>query len=83
MSMTFSPPKAEIKEKITRTRRPSDFSLRFWSWKSFILAEIWKTYLEKIVVQSEAFLLVYDTWWYLNNEYDFLSSKGRNQEKNH
>ena len=62
LSMTFSPPKAEIKEKITRTRRPSDFSLRFLSCKSYFSAEFWKTYLEKVVVLSEAFLLVYDTW---------------------
>ena len=55
LSTTFCAPKAEIKEKIARTRRPIDISLRFWSWKSFILAEYWKTYLEKIVVQSEAF----------------------------
>ena len=30
----------------------------------------------------EAFLLVYDTWWYLNYKYEFLPSKGRNQGKN-
>ena len=52
-------------EKITRTPsepRPSDFSLRFLSCKSYFSAEFWKTYLEKVVVLSEAFLLVYDTW---------------------
>ena len=57
--------KPEKVEKITRTpseSRPSDFSLRFLSCKSYFSAEFWKTYLEKVVVLSEAFLLVYDTW---------------------
>ena len=57
--------KPEKGEKITRTQsesRPSDFSLRFLSCKSYFSAEFWKTYLEKVVVLSEAFLLVYDTW---------------------
>ena len=82
----FSKLKPVLPEMITRTlaeSRPSGFSLRFLSCKSYFLAEFWKTYLEKVVVLSEAFLLVYDTWWYLNIKYDFLSSKGRNQGKNH
>ena len=36
--------------------------LGFLSYKSYFSAEFWKTYLEKVVVLSEAFLLVYDTW---------------------
>ena len=76
--LVFDLQRPKSRKKITRTPRPSDFSLRFWSWKSYILAEFWRTSLEKVVVLSEAFLLVYDTWWYLNNEYDFLTSKGWN-----
>ena len=82
----FAEKKPKKVVKITRTpteSHPSDFSLRFLSCKSYFSAEFGKIYLEKVVVLSEAFLLVYDTWWYLNIKYDFLCSKGRNQGKNH
>ena len=58
LSMTFYPPKAEIKEKITRMQSPSDFSLRLLSCESYFLAEFWKTYLEKVLVLGEAFLIL-------------------------
>ena len=86
INASYAKKKAKKVKKITRTlseSRSSDFSLRFLGYKSYFSAEFWKTYLEKVVVLSEAFLLVYDTWWYLNYKYEFLPSKGRNQGKNH
>ena len=50
-------------EKITRTPvelRPSDFSLMFLGLNSYISAEFQKVYVRKVVVPSEAFLLVYN-----------------------
>ena len=60
----FAEKKPEKMEKIIRTPselRPSDFSLRFLSCKSYFSAEFWEVYLRKVVVLSEALFLVFNT----------------------
>ena len=55
------PEKVEIITRTPAELRPSDFSLRFLTQKSDILAEFRKNSLTKYVVLNLIFLLVYES----------------------
>ena len=69
INSSFAEKKPEKVEIITRTPaevRPSDFSLRFLTYKYLKSAKFWLSFQTKVVDPDLSFLLVYNMIQYLN-----------------